>query len=120
MGVATRSGVNVDVDQLRTAFGVTYLEAGLLERLAARTIPWSFADIDVPAGLQPEAETLVKVQHHTPRSDHDRGTGDMNESGIFAERFVEQIEMLDERAERDPFAFVDRRAGRNCRLDLVT
>ena len=62
VGVTTRAGVDVDVDQLGLVAGEAGREPGLLRRLPHGGVPRRLARVDVPARLDPDAERLVPVQ----------------------------------------------------------
>ena len=106
--VLARPRVDVDVDQLRAAGRKADVEAGLLVRLAERGVPRGLARLDVPAGLQPDAESLVAMQHDAPFADNDRAAGDVHAVGVFAERLLQHVEMLDKCRQRRTFSVVDR------------
>ena len=71
MRVAERRLVDVEVDQTWTGDGVLDREAELLGRLALRGDGRCLAGVDVAAGLHPDAEPLVEVQHRAAPADDD-------------------------------------------------
>ena len=72
------------------------------------------AGVDVTAGLQPQTEPLVPMQHHATGdgvAHHDRRGGDVHRCGVLVEGMLEAVELLDERDDRRTFTCIDRRPG---------
>ncbi len=126
--VAPPTRVHVDMDQLgdttiidRT--GEADLEAGLLPTLAQRCIPGGLTDVDVAAGLQPDAEPLVFQQDHTARSNHDARPRHVDRIALEVERGLQPIERLQERRDRVDLALVNRHPrddiGPNALVEVV-
>lgn len=122
MRVATPAGVHVDMDQLRNAEVVdgareADLETGLLTTLAQRSIPRGLAGIDVTARLQPDPEPLVFEQYHSPRSDHDAGSGHVDDVDGLIERSLQSVERNQERRDGVDLTLIDRHPGNHVRPD---
>jgi hypothetical protein len=121
--------VDVDVHQRWHADGVErpgelHVEPRLLPTLPQRGIPRRLARIEMPTGLQPDAEPLVLEQHHAARAHHDARTGHVDRIGVLVERHRQRIEQLQESLDRNPLAVVDRPArhhlGPNPPPEVVT
>ena len=82
MRVAEGRLVHVEVDQERTGGGVLDRQAQLLGRLAQRRLVGGLAGVDVAAGLHPDAEALVPVQHRAAAADDDARRGDVGRVGV--------------------------------------
>ena len=51
MGVASRTGVDIDVDQAWPVGRMPYGQSGLLDGLTVGGLPWLFPVVDMAAGL---------------------------------------------------------------------
>ncbi len=109
--MAPRAGVDVHVDDGGADLGVADFQPGLLAGLPQGGIGQWLARVDVAAGLQPEAESLVAVQHHAARADHDGAGGDVDRIGVLVERVLEGQEVALEEFDRELLAVVHGRAG---------
>ena len=134
MGVPATAGMHIDVHQPRhaatstatgtagvgTHIGELDVETGLLLGLPAGGDPGRLPRVDVPTGLQPEAQSLVPEQHHTTRPDDDRRTGDVHRVERLVERVVETVELDQERGDARRFGSIDRVTLRDRTAHLLT
>ena len=92
MGVATWSGMYIDMHQLRPLWRMGCREPGFLQGFAHGAIPWCFAFVDVPAGLEPDAEAFVSMQQYPQFTHHNGRAGHVGDVAMFVEWVAEQIE----------------------------
>jgi len=119
VGVAAGSGVHVHVHQPRAARGVGDDEAGLFAGLTQRTLGRCLTRLDVTAGLQPQVESLVQVQHDATFTDDECRPGHVNRIGMFVERLGECRSDLQELGDRCSFAFIARNRCTQLRTELL-
>ena len=82
-------------------------EPRLLHSLPASCLPRRLAVVDVTAGLDPDAEAAVPVQHHALRSDDDSRAGHVHRRRVLVERSGQAVELREERGHALALAFVD-------------
>jgi len=115
MGVATATGMHVDVHQvgrsIRVAIDEAHVDAGLLDRLPARRLPRRLAGVNVPAGLHPDAEAAMDQQQDPAPSDDERRTGDVHGIGVLVERAVQPGNLRAEAGDAGALALVNRLVG---------
>jgi len=90
--------MNIDVQRLASAHE-TALQPGLFRSLSKRRCGTALAGIDMPAGLDPSIELLVKVKQHqlVAGMNHDCRTSHVHWLGVSAKR-------IGQRAKRTPKA----------------
>ena len=76
MGVPARAGMHVDVQQREPVRRPVHRQPGLLRRFPQRRIPRRLTAVDVAAGLQPQRQPLVEMQHHPGITGDDGRGGD--------------------------------------------
>ena len=77
--------VNVEVSQPGWAGPRLEAEARLLLRFASGRFPGHLARVEVAAGLQPQAEPLVAVQHDPGRAEDEGRAGQVGRVGLAVE-----------------------------------
>ncbi len=92
MGVVSSPGMHIDMDEFGPGVRMLRVEARLLCRFPAGSIPWRFVRIDVSARLKPDSQPLVQVQNDTAGSDDKSRSGDMNGTCGLVERSVQGVE----------------------------
>ena len=98
--------MHVDVHERRAAASEANVESRLLGGLADGGLPGRFPRIDMSAGLQPQAQQLVPMEHDAPGAGHDRRAGDVRRIGIPLERAREPGQLADYPAPRRRLARV--------------
>ena len=73
MGVPTRSWVHIDMDEDWSTDGVANNQAGFFLGFASRGVGGGLTRVDVPSGLEPQAQGLVQVQHDAASAHDERG-----------------------------------------------
>ena len=94
--VAVGGLVDVEVEQQRTRRGMLDRETELLGGLAQRRVFGTLAGVDVAAGLHPDAEPLVPVQHRAAAADHDARRGHVDRAGVLVAGRTEAVELGEE------------------------
>ena len=65
-------------------------------------LPRRLARVDVAAGLDPDAEDLVAVQHHAASADDERRGGHVDRVGVLGERTLEALDLDEEALDARP------------------
>ena len=82
MDMAVGRLVHVEVDQERAAVGVGHVQTELLGGLAQCGRLRRLAGVDVAAGLHPDAEAPVEVEHRAAAPDHDARGRHVGRAGV--------------------------------------
>ncbi len=93
VGMAERRLVHVEVDEARPAGRVLDTQAQLLDGLAPGRHRGRLAGVDVAAGLHPDPQALVPVQHRPAPADDDARRGDVRRRGVLVAGRVEDGEL---------------------------
>lgn len=93
-----RPRVYIDVKEHGRMVWVGGDDPRLLGGLTHRSVPGSFAVIDVSSRLQPQAEPLMPVKEGATWPAHDGRSGDVDGTGMLIERAVEAVQLNQESA----------------------
>ena len=78
--------MHVEMHQHRTIVGVSHIKSGLFARFAKRTLCRRLSRFNMSAGLQPDVESFVQVQHHASLANDYCRPGDVRVVGMLVKR----------------------------------